>query len=183
MKRGMVYTLGLLLIGCYQSTPITLEIELEAGIADDGGSEEEAYIPPTPGSLHRRPNPSLSEVAEAAMMVYLLWQRARCTCHHGEGDCPWGLATSVNPEAVRCLERVEHRRDDFYLWLHEIGELSPRYLSCAERHGICPGRDSGGRCYKDGEFDFQHLFSIADEREPFVNAYNRCVREELVIYP
>lgn len=179
MRKSTIYTLGFFLFGCYQSSPILLEIERDSGV--DGAIAEEDE-PRLPDRLIEHPNPSLSEVAEAAMKVYLLWQRARCTCNHGPGECPWGVAEEVNPEATQCLAGAARGDDDFFRWLYQVATSVPRYLSCTEGYEICPGTNSGGRCYDHDEFEFLHLFSTADEYKVYVKEYNECVGEALKVF-
>lgn len=178
MRKAGLYTIGFFLFGCYQSAPITLEVELDGGI-DGGIAIEKPFLP---DSLELSTNPPLIEVAEAAMMVYLLWQRARCVCHHGHVECPWGLAESVNPEATKCLAESAKGDDDHYLWLYEIATRSPRYLSCTAQHEICPQINSGGRCDDHEEREFAQLFGGDSSYKYFVKDYNRCVKEHLKMY-
>lgn len=175
MRKPTLYTLGIFLFGCYQSSPITIEFELDGAIS----KEEKPFLP---DDLELSTNPPLVEVAEAAMMVYLLWQKARCVCHHGHVECPWGLADGVNSEATECLVKSATGDDDHYLWLYEVATVSPRYLSCTAQHEICPQTDSRSRCYEHEEFRFAQLFGSDDSYKYFVKDYNRCVRETLEIY-
>lgn len=184
MRKRIAYTLGFILIGCYQSTPIELELEVEeeVGAGGDAAVEGDAGFDRRPGSLHTSPNPHLVQVAEAAMKVYLLWQEARCTCHHGAGECPWKLAKTVNAEATQCLADASRGDDAFYRWLYDVGDIAPGYLACTERYRICPGSTSSGRCESHGEFAFHRLFGSSSDFDAFIDEYNRCVREELELY-